>query len=305
MKASGFRDVEIAFTCADRLGENPIWDSDRGCLVWIDIRSGIIREWTPCSATVHEQGFEGLVGGIALTNRGDWLVATRKEIGLLSRQSGTFRPCVAIELDQPDNRFNEARCDAQGRLWIGTMNDLVRQPDGALYRVGPDLEPEVQLPHVTVPNSLAWSPDGRGMYFADTWRHQILAYDFDASEGRASNPRIFVDLSAEGGRPDGSAVDAEGYLWNVQTGAGLVVRYDPHGRVDRRIPMPTRDVTACCFGGDGLETLFVTSATQKLTPEMLAAQPHAGHVFAVAARVRGLPEPRFRMAPEDCSSGAL
>jgi sugar lactone lactonase YvrE len=222
------------------------------------------------------------------------LVATRKEIGFMDRESGAFEPRIAVELDRPDNRFNEARCDQKGRLWIGTMNDSIRQPDGALYRVGPDLEAEVQLRDVAVPNSLAWSPDGRRMYFADTWRHRILAYDFDASEGRASNPKIFVDLSEEGGRPDGSAIDAEGFLWNVQTGAGLVVRYDPHGRLDRRISMPTRDVTACCFGGDALDTLFVTSATQKLTPEMLASQPHAGHVFAVAARVRGLPEPRFR-----------
>lgn len=296
---NGFRDVDIAFASADRLGENPIWDPDRGCLVWIDIRSGIVREWTPRSGARREHRFDGLVGGIALTQHGDLLVATRKEIGFMDRESAAFEPRIAVEMDQPDNRFNEARCDAQGRLWIGTMNDSVRQPDGALYRFGPDLQPVRHLDEVTVPNSLAWSPDGGRMYFADTWRHRIFAYDFDMSEGRATNPRIFVDLSEEGGRPDGSTIDAEGFLWNVQTGAGLVIRYDPQGRVDRRISLPTRDVTACCFGGDGLDTLFVTSATQKLTPELLETQPHAGHVFAVAARVRGVPEPRFGMPSKD------
>jgi sugar lactone lactonase YvrE len=293
MSETRFTDVDIAFASADRLGENPIWDPDRNSLVWIDIRSGIVREWAPRSNAMQERRFEGLVGGIALTTQGDLLVATRKAIGFMDRTSGTFEARVSVETERPDNRFNEARCDRRGRLWIGTMNDVARQPDGALYCVGPDLKPARHLNGVTVPNSLAWSPDGRRMYFADTWRHRILAYEFDMAEGRASNPTIFADLSEEGGRPDGSAIDAEGFLWNVQTGAGLVIRYDPHGRVDRRISMPTRDVTACCFGGDGLDTLFVTSATQKLTPELLAAQPHAGHVFAVAARIRGLPEPRF------------
>jgi sugar lactone lactonase YvrE len=129
------------------------------------------------------------------------------------------------------------------------------------------------------------------MYFADTNRHAIWAYECDPESGDIANQRLFVDAAP--GKPDGSCVDAEGCLWNAEYGGWRIVRYTPQGRVDRVIEMPVANPTCCCFGGDAFDVLYVTSATQRLTPEDLAKQPLAGSVFAVRPGATGLPETRF------------
>jgi sugar lactone lactonase YvrE len=145
---------------------------------------------------------------------------------------------------------------------------------------------------VSVPNSTAFSPDDRTLYFADTPRHQILAFDFDLVAGTIANRRVFVDLTDRQGLPDGSCVDAEGFLWNAEFAGTRLVRYAPDGRVDRTIAMPVKHTTSCCFGGDNLDTLYVTTASSPLSGEERKTSP-AGSLFALEPGVRGLPEAAF------------
>ena len=150
---------------------------------------------------------------------------------------------------------------------------------------------------LTVPNSLAFSPDGKRAYFSDTFDHRILVYDLDPHSGApTAEPDLFIDLSAEKINPDGSVVDVEGCLWNAQYGAGRVVRYRPDGRQDQVIELPVSQPTCPAFGGDDLKTLFVTSAWGDLSDQDRANQPLAGAVFAVDLDVPGLPERRMRLA---------
>lgn len=194
---------------------------------------------------------------------------------------------------QPDgHRFNDGRCDAQGRFWVGTMHNLTRAPEGVLYRLegkGPMVPVRTGI---CIPNSLAFSPDGRTMYFADSLRYAIFAHDYDPATGTMGAERTFA-MSTPPAFADGSAVDAEGFLWNAQFNGSQLVRYAPDGRIDRVLPLPVQRPTCCAFGGPDLDVLYITTASQNMRPADLREQPLAGALLAIKVGVRGLPEPRF------------
>jgi sugar lactone lactonase YvrE len=164
---------------------------------------------------------------------------------------------------------------------------------GGLSRLDPDLSLHAMETGIGTSNSIAWSPDDRTFYYSDTAARVIWAYDFDLDAGTIANRRVLTDMDGQPGGPDGSTVDAEGFLWNAQWGGWRLVRYAPDGRVDRVVPMPVAQPTSCMFGGEDLATLYVTSARTGLSDADLARQPQAGGLFALDVGVRGLPEPRF------------
>jgi sugar lactone lactonase YvrE len=157
-----------------------------------------------------------------------------------------------------------------------------------------NLDCQRALQGITIPNSLAWSPNGRTMYFSDTPTMRIMAYDYDPESGALMTGRLFADLTGHPGRPDGSTVDADGCLWNAEVRGSRVVRYTPEGKVDRVITLPVSGVTSCAFGGPGMRTLYITTATQRLTEQELAQEPLAGGLFAVDVGVSGLAETPFK-----------
>ncbi|MBL8588271.1 MAG: SMP-30/gluconolactonase/LRE family protein [Methylobacteriaceae bacterium] len=278
----------------DILGECPVWHAAQKSLYWVDIRAPAVRRLDVAADRVESRTMPGLIGAIALTDGPDLLVALGNRIALLDFESGRLTTLAEIA-DMPDgHRFNDGRCDPQGRFWIGTMHNVTRAAEGKLYRLDPS-GPAPVLDGVCIPNSLAWSPDGETLYFADSLQHRIDAYPFDAVRGTVGARRVFAE-TVRPSFPDGSAVDAEGHLWNAEFFGSRVVRYAPDGRVDRVIPMPVDRPTCCAFGGEELRTLFVTTTCQNLTEAERAAQPLAGALLAVEVDVPGLPEPRVRLA---------
>lgn len=197
---------------------------------------------------------------------------------------------ATLDVDRPGNRINDTKAGPDRALWCGTMQDGGAVPAGRLHHVGPDGRTQQLLDDIFCPNSLAFSPDGRTLYFTDTRKGAIL--QADARPDRLQL-RPFAAADVAPGHPDGSTVDAEGCLWSTRTGGGAVVRLDPKGRVISRLELPVSQPTACAFGGPGLETLYVTTARQKLTAEQLEAQPLAGDLFGFDVGVTGLPEHRF------------
>jgi sugar lactone lactonase YvrE len=173
------------------------------------------------------------------------------------------------------------------------MSTVAREPAGALYRTDPGGRWQRMVDGITVPNSLAWSPDDRTMYFADTPHRVIWAYPFDAETGALGARRPFAEVPEGAGYPDGSTVDADGCLWNAHFDGWRLTRYAPDGRVDRVVPLPVQRPTSCAFGGPGLGVLYVTSARARLTEAELARGPLAGGLLALEPGPRGLPEPRF------------
>lgn len=280
----------------DLLGECPLWDERERVLWWIDSRGPALKRFDPSSGGVDVLALPETVGSIAFRADGGMIAAIQSGLYRLDPDTGPLDPIARPEAQQPENRFNDGRCDRAGRFWAGTMNDVRRDPTGALYRFLPDGSWTRMRTDIVIPNSIAWSPDDRTMYFADTHRNRIDAYDYDLDSGEIGNPRVFADAAATGARPfrpDGSCVDVDGGLWTCDYGGWRIVRHRPDGRLDREIALPVANPTCCCFGGDDLDILYVTSATQRLTPEDLAAQPLAGSVFALRPGAQGLPEGRF------------
>ena len=283
--------VEVAARSADRLGECPLWDERAQALWWVDSRWPAVKRLDPATGAVTMLVLPDAVGSIAFRERGGLVAATQRGLHFMDAATGALEARVHPEAHLPDNRFNDGRCDRAGRFWAGTMSDVARDPVGSLYRFDADGACTKLRNAVVIPNSLAFSPDGRTMYFADTHRRTIWAYDYDPASGAATGERVFAETG--NGRPDGSCVDADGGLWNAEYGAGRILRYTPAGKVDRVIEVPASNPTCCCFGGDDLGTLFVTTATQRLAPEALAKQPLAGSLLALRPGATGLPESRF------------
>jgi L-arabinonolactonase len=275
----------------DLLGEVPFWSAEERSLYWIDVRRSLLRRRHEGGAT-EAWAMPELIGSFALADDGRVLVALASRLCLFDPAGGTFEDVAAPHAGRGEMRFNDGKCDRQGRFFVGSMHDVERSPTGFLYRLDHGGCTPV-LDEVAVPNSLAWSCDGTTMYFSDGREPVIWAFPYDPRTGDMGERREFASASA--GVPDGATVDAEDCLWSAHYGGGAVVRYRPDGSVDRRIEMPVTQPTSCAFGGPGLDVLFITSAAQRLSPEALAAQPEAGALFAIRPGVRGVPEPKFTM----------
>jgi sugar lactone lactonase YvrE len=281
--------VRPAIEAHDVLGESCLWCPATRKLWWIDIERPCLQSFDPVRGEHQIFPLPGrFCGCAALRRSGGLVLALDDGLHAFDPATGGLEFLVRPESDRPENRYNDGRCDRRGRLWIGTMNTGPRQPTGAFYRVDPDRSARRVLDALTIPNSTAFSPDDRTFYLADTPRHVIWAFDLDIDAATLANRRVFVDLTARSPSPDGSCVDAEGFLWNAEYRGARITRYAPDGRVDRTIEVPVSHPTCCCFGGEHLDTLYVTSAGRDRL-----ANPIEGAVLAIDVGIKGLPEATF------------
>jgi sugar lactone lactonase YvrE len=278
-------------TGSDILGEGPIWSAAEQALYWVDIRAPAVRRWSQATDSVQSWDMPEPVGCLFPRAGGGLLVALKSGPALFDPVTGAIRPHAAAPEHAATLRFNDGKCDRQGRLWVGTMSMDERGPVGRLYRLD-DRGMRTMLDGITIPNSLCWSPDGRTMYFSDSPKRVIWAFPYDPATGDIGPRRVFAEIEAPM-VADGGTVDSEGFLWSANYHGWRVTRFAPDGRVDQTIELPAAQITCCAFGGPNLSTLFITSATQNLTPEALAAQPMAGALMAVETTATGLPEPPF------------
>lgn len=283
--------VECAFESKDILGEGPVWSVDEQALYWVDIKRALLQRLTLKTGKHTTWKMPSDIGSYALRESGEAVVALRTGFAFFDFDSGDIEPIVDPEAHLPGNRFNDGKCDRQGRFWAGTMAETEDSPSAAFYRLDVDGSCHTMRTGVTVSNGLGWSPDNKIMYYTDSPTCNIYAYDFDLASGAIHNERVFVHH--EDGFPDGLTVDAEGYVWGAKWDGWKVVRYAPNGTVDRVVDMPVQRPTSCMFGGPNLTQLFITSASIDLTEAELAQQPLAGSVFVVETGVKGLPEPKF------------
>jgi Gluconolactonase len=199
------------------------------------------------------------------------------------------------EPERKDNRLNDGRCDPGGRFWVGSMNDLRRikgQYEGNLYCYHPDGECVSQNLPVGVANGLAFSPDERYMFFADTMREIVWRFDYDKDQGEIWNQQVFLNLKKLSGKPDGACVDADGCYWLAHIYGWKVARYTPKGKLDREIQLPFPKPSMCAFGGSKLDTLYITSISTKYDKSN-GENKYSGGLFAVNPGVSGIPEPNF------------
>jgi sugar lactone lactonase YvrE len=285
--------AEPVLACANRLGEGPIWSIEEQALYWVDIVAPAIHRFRPADGAHDQWTMPEHVGSLSMRAAGGLVVALKSGFGLFDPASGAVEMICEAEADELDHRFNDGRCDRDGRFFAGSLTYSEDAPVGALWRLDVDRRATPVLEGVTIPNGLCWSPDGETMYFVDTPTREIRAYDYDRERGVPSNPRALVRTDPAGGWPDGSIVDSEGCIWNAEWDGARVVRYTPEGEVDRIIDVPARRATCCAFGGPDLKTLYITSAWDRMSKEERREWPLSGHLFAIKVDVPGLPDPPY------------
>lgn len=294
--------VEAAGLSPALVGESPVWRAAEQALYWVDIPAQKIVRLRLDAGERSEWVLPEKVACLAFDHRGTVLAGCETGLFAITLPEGaagddpvavTGGKLAAPSFPFADMRFNDGRCDRQGRFWSGTMvQDMAAaNPAGALYRFdaqGVLSEPIVDA--LITQNGLAWSPDGATMYLSDSHplRRQIWAFDYDIEAGEPRNQRVFADLHHYCGRPDGAAVDAEGCYWICANDAGLLLRFTPQGKLDRQIAVPAAKPSMCAFGGRDLDTLFVTS----IRPAAGATE-HDGHLFALRPGVTGMLEPEY------------
>ena len=290
----------IVLEAADVVGESIVYDDRRNALLWVDI----------CGKRIHRLGLEGgrheiwptpeFPTSIGLREDGGAIVGLRKRI-VLWDYGETFEPFVDIEPEWPANRLNEGCVAPDGSFFVGTMQDNLTDAGepremtastGSLWRVDADRNvTRLTPPEYGIANTLAWTENGH-LLTADTLTNTIYQYDFVAQG--LSGCRIFAS-GPDRGLPDGSTLDAEGFLWNCRVGGGsCLARYSPDGSLNRICELPCSWPTSCTFGGRGLATLFVTSARFTMSQDHLAAHPQEGALFAFEPDVTGRPAYRFQ-----------
>ena len=292
-------DLVLDARCAT--GESPVWSVQEQALYWADIPRGILHRFSPATAEHQQWGGSQMLACMAAWAGapGKWIAGL--EDGVYQLQQGPGGQLVTQQLASvqhalPGMRFNDGRCDRQGRFLAGTMfmDMAAAQSVGHINQFANGHLKMLELGAFLVPNGMAFSPDGRTMYLSDSHPlvQTIWAYNYDPHSGTPSNQRLFVDMKSLAGRPDGAAVDVDGCYWICGNDAGLVHRFTPDGRLDRSMAVPVKKPAMCAFGGAGLDVLYVAS----IRPDNvdLSDQPLAGGVFALHPGTQGMAEPAFQ-----------
>lgn len=290
-------DIQALPVAPSLLGESPLWHPREQRLYWCDIPGRSLHRWDPESGRHQQWSFGTEVACCAPLDQGGLLLALRDGLWRFDPADG-MRTCVSVApYNGAIERYNDGKADPQGRFWVGTIYEPRDAARAALYRWDGGLL-ERAAGDITVSNGLAWSPDTRTLYWADTPAHVIYACDFDTEGGALSNRRVFARFSprdpdqpikAYGGRPDGAAVDVEGCYWVAMFEGARMLRFAPGGELLQTIHLPVRCPTMPSFGGSDLRTLYITTAREKRPAPELAEMPLSGCVLHLRVDVPGLP----------------
>jgi L-arabinonolactonase len=286
-------DVELIVDCGNTLGEGLVWDADAQRLYWTDIEQKQLWMLEPGSGQVRSVAVPERIGCFASRAKGGLVVAFASGFAFFDPETGKREDIAQFERGLPHTRLNDGRTDRQGRLIAGGFDEVEGKAVSSVVRLDPDLRVTKLFNSVTCANGTCFSPDGRTMYFADTPAKEIWAFDYAPSDGALGKRRTIARFDDQPGMPDGSCVDAEGFIWNAQWNGRRVVRYAPDGRIDRLLEVPVLNPTCVTFGGAEFDTLYITTARYLMSAEQIVAEPLSGALFACKPGVRGLPDAKF------------
>ena len=289
--------AEVALDVHAQLGEGPVWDERMQRLYFVDIMGHRVHAFDPVTKADVSFDVGRPVGAVVLREDGGLVLAAHDAFFLAEADGSGTRPFGNADVDGTAVRFNDGKVCPRGRFLAGTMAWTKRSSVGSLYLLDGDGLVTVLLEEVTISNGLAWSHDGRTVYYIDTPRHSVDAFDYDLETGLISNRRVVYEVPDAS--PDGMTIDSEGFLWVAVWGGSRVERFDPAtGRLQEVVHVSTSHVSSVAFGGANLDDLFITTAREDLTDEELAAEPDAGNLFVVRPGVKGLPANRFKLQAE-------
>ncbi len=289
-------EIEIVIAADAIIGESPTWAPAERALYWIDVKKPALYRYDPLSGGQRSWPVSSDIGAFALlTDAAGAVVALREGIFRLDFVSGALTRLAPPTFDPAVFRYNEGACDAAGRFWVGVMFDPLdssQPPQSSFlqsFTLADGLRPEPDAAELH--NGMAWSPDGSLFYLAHSNRREVFAHAFDARTGRIGHRTRFACIPEALGLPDGAAVDSTGGYWSALHGGGRLRRFTATGAIDRDIVLPVSQPTMCAFAGDALDELYVTSATDKLTPEQRQHEPMAGALLRLRPGETGIVRP--------------
>ena len=290
-------ELRVAVASAALLGESPFWHPRERALYYCDIPGKRLYRFEPAGGALTHWEFDTEPGSCAPCLDGTLLLAMRDGLFRFDPATGQRERLAEAPYDPASERFNDGKCDPQGLFWVGTIYEP-RDAAKATLHCWNGAKLVKRADNATVGNGLAWSPNGRTLYWSDTKAHTIYAFDFEPVSGELSGRRVFArfpvkqdgqSLDSYGGRPDGAAVDAEGCYWVAMFEGQRLLRLSPAGELLREVRLPVRCATMPCFGGADLKTIYITTSREKRPAAELMAQPMAGCVLALEVDVPGLP----------------
>jgi sugar lactone lactonase YvrE len=271
-----------------KTGESPVWDELGQRICWVSIDDGDIHALDSIAGQRWRWNFPSVVTAFGFTRRRRVVAALRDRVVLFDPATGESVTLADIPMPIEQSRLNDGKVGPDGAFWVGSMDTRTeKEPLGKLYRVAPDGSVRIVVDDIKVSNGLAWSPDGRTMYFADTRGYWIDAWDFDPDTGAMSNRRRFVDCTDETGRPDGATVDDAGNYWSARPSVAEIACHSPRGDLLQRIAMPNYRPTMPCFGGRDRTTLYVTSLSVGVSEDALKTHPLCGTIVSAKVRASG------------------
>ncbi|KRA48829.1 SMP-30/gluconolactonase/LRE family protein [Devosia sp. Root635] len=283
--------ASLLFDSQCQLGEGPIWHAGRQQLFFFDINEQTLFAVTADGEVADSWLFNETVAAAGIVDDHMLVLATETGLKAFDLATGGMNRINEIEADNPVTRTNDSRVHPSGAFWIGTMTKSEAEaPIGSVYHYRAGVLTTLKS-GISIPNATCFSPDGRIAYWTDTPTRKIMQCATDPATGLPVGEwTLFADIEGHRGYPDGAVVDSEGYLWNARWGGSCVVRHAPDGSIDRIVEVPVSQVTCPAFGGPDLKTMFITTAAKNLSAEQLAAEKHAGSLFAIAVDVAGQPE---------------
>ena len=288
------RNPEPIFNIRADHGEGPVWDPQKRQLYWVDIMVGKYYKADYPSGDIEEHSIGQELGVLALRETGGIVMGVRDGFGFYEEETRTFR----LLEDSPEKnnkkvRFNDGAVDPAGRFFAGTMEWEGKEDIGALYLLDMDHSHRLMEENIFITNGMGWSPDKKKYYMTDTFRNVIYVYDYDLSTGNISNRKNHITFDSNV-YPDGMTIDSDGGFWVAIWGGAKIVRFDASGKKMEEILLPVLHPTSCCFGGDEMKTLFITTSRHPLSEAQRKEYPMAGRMFAMETDTRGMVEPRYR-----------
>lgn len=279
---------ELYIDARATLGESPAWDAKTQTLYWVDVLERHIY-----AGAKRILQLDDYVGCLAPRKKGGLILAQGRGFRLVMPDMKTVRRLPSPRGEPLHNRFNDGKCDPRGRFVAGTMDHNEKEDTGVLYSLSPEGPAKKLLTHVRISNGLAWSPDGRVMYFIDTPSRQVLAFDYDLDTGKLFGARVIIQFDKSFGWPDGMTSDTDGNLWIAMWGGARISQWQPDGMLLAQFGVEAMNVTSCVFGGPGMNELFITTALAGTDAASFRKFPHAGGVFHMETHVTGLPSYEF------------
>ncbi len=287
--------LNCIFAGNDLLGESPIWHQQEKKLYWVDAIKPALHALCPYSGEHQQWKMPALIGSIAPRKRGGLIAAIGCGIAFIDLPSGKVSMQKLINPPLCNKHLNDGKCDRQGRFWVGEVSHDKTKPNGKIYRFDGDGSLHIMQENIALFNGPCWSPNNDYFYYTDSFNERrVFRYIFEAQKGTIKNGEVFIQMAADNVMPDGCTVDSEGYLWSAKWDGHRISRYDPEGNLVMEIPIPTQRPTSCIFGGEDLDTLFVTSASQDVSELKPLDDQNAGNVFSIKfAKLRGIAETPF------------